>query len=140
VRRVTLDSNIYVSALEFGGTPKVLLDAGRDGQVHISISQQIIDETIRILRDRFHWSDDELADAQVVLNASTHRVKPTVILEVVKDDPTMTELWNAPSSRSGSIITNDKDLGMGVYDGIRMIRVGSSCGGTGLSRAGPAYV
>jgi hypothetical protein len=35
VNRVTLDSNVYVSALQFGGKPKAVLDAGLEGEIDI---------------------------------------------------------------------------------------------------------
>jgi predicted nucleic acid-binding protein len=51
VRRVTIDTNIFVSAFEFGGTPAALLQMATDGEINVAISQAIIDETVRILRD-----------------------------------------------------------------------------------------
>jgi putative PIN family toxin of toxin-antitoxin system len=126
VRRVTLDSNAFVSAIKFGGRPRALLELAINGQVHISTSQAIIDETRRILEEKFGFAGDDMADAQTTINAATHRIKPTVILEVVKDDPDDNKIIEcAVSSRSDAIITNDKDLlRMRVYDGIRMMRVG----------------
>jgi putative PIN family toxin of toxin-antitoxin system len=126
VRRVTLDSNAFVSAIKFGGRPRALLELAIKGQVHISTSQAIIDETRRILEEKFGFAGDDMADAQTTINAATHRIKPTVILEVVKDDPDDNKIIEcAVSSRSDAIITNDKDLlRMRVYDGIRMMRVG----------------
>src|ERR1700734_2165718 len=35
---VTLDSNVYVSALEFGGIPLHLLDAARSGAIRLDVS------------------------------------------------------------------------------------------------------
>jgi hypothetical protein len=57
VNRVTLHSNIYVSAFEFGGSPMRLLLMGMDGEVEVAVSQPIIDGTMRVLRIKFGWSD-----------------------------------------------------------------------------------
>jgi hypothetical protein len=57
VNRVTLDTNIYVNAFEFGGGPMRLLQLGMDGEVEVAVSQPIIDETMRVLRIKFGWSD-----------------------------------------------------------------------------------
>jgi len=46
VNRLTLDTNIYVSAFEFGGGPMRLLQMGMDGEVEGAVSQPIIDETV----------------------------------------------------------------------------------------------
>jgi predicted nucleic acid-binding protein len=51
VPTVTLDTNIYISALEFGGTPLRLLHMAVDREIEIAISQPIIDEIRRIARD-----------------------------------------------------------------------------------------
>lgn len=61
MNRVTLDTNIYVSALEFGGSPMSLLQMGMDGEIEIAVSQPIIDETLRVLREKFGWRDDQLS-------------------------------------------------------------------------------
>jgi predicted nucleic acid-binding protein len=50
VRRVTIDTNIFVSAFEFGGKP-ALLQMARTARIKVAISQPIIDETVRILWD-----------------------------------------------------------------------------------------
>ena len=47
--RVTLDTNIYVSALQFGGKPMQLLQMGLEGELDIALSQPILDETLRVL-------------------------------------------------------------------------------------------
>jgi predicted nucleic acid-binding protein len=41
VKRVTLDTNVYVSALQYGGAPMRLLEMGVNGEVEIAISQPI---------------------------------------------------------------------------------------------------
>jgi predicted nucleic acid-binding protein len=49
VRRITADTNLYVSALQFGGKPQTLLDMAQDGQIELALSDEILDETLRIL-------------------------------------------------------------------------------------------
>ncbi len=52
---VTLDTNIYVSALEFGGIGARLIGMARAGMIRIDVSDLILDELISVLRDDFHW-------------------------------------------------------------------------------------
>ncbi len=47
--RVTLDSNIYVSALAFGGRPMELLQLANEGAIEIAVSDAILDEVSRVL-------------------------------------------------------------------------------------------
>jgi len=55
VLRVTLDTNIYVSALEFGGVGARLLGMARAGMIGIDVSDAILDELVTVLRDDFAW-------------------------------------------------------------------------------------
>jgi predicted nucleic acid-binding protein len=61
VKRVVADTNVLVSAIQFGGKPKYLLDLAVDGQVDLALSEAILDETLRVLRDKFHRTADELS-------------------------------------------------------------------------------
>jgi len=63
VRRVTADSNIYISALNFGGKPLQVLELARAGQIELAISNAIITETSRILHHKFHWKPSDIEEA-----------------------------------------------------------------------------
>ena len=45
--RVTADSNIYISALLFGGPPDDILKLAEAGEIHLSISDAILEEVER---------------------------------------------------------------------------------------------
>jgi len=63
VKRVVADTNVLVSALQFGGKPKQLLDLAADDQVDLAVSEAIIAETLRILRHKFDRTSEWLAEA-----------------------------------------------------------------------------
>jgi predicted nucleic acid-binding protein len=63
VKRVTLDSNIYISALVFGGKPKRILEMAIEGHVEIAISDAIIEEGRRHLPEKFGWSEERTTEA-----------------------------------------------------------------------------
>jgi putative PIN family toxin of toxin-antitoxin system len=71
VKRVVADTNILVSALQFGGKPKQLLDLAIDGQVDLAISESIIAEALRVLRDKFHRTPEWLAETDRQLRVSS---------------------------------------------------------------------
>lgn len=75
MNRVTLDTNIDVSAFEFGGDPMRLRQMGIDGGIEIAVSQPIIDETIRVLPENFKWPDSDLRDASVAAPAQVIQCK-----------------------------------------------------------------
>ena len=58
MKRVVADTNVLVSALQFGGKPQQLLDLAIDGQVDLAVSETIIAETLRVLTDKFERTPD----------------------------------------------------------------------------------
>jgi uncharacterized protein len=124
VNRVTLDTNIYVSAFEFGGGPMRLLQMGMDGDIEIAVSQPIIDETTRVLREKFGWSDADLQDALLVMETCAIKVTPVESLTVVPDDPDDDKIVEcAAAARSDYLVTGDKHLlKLGSYRGTRIIK------------------
>ena len=63
MKRVVADTNVLVSAVQFGGKPKQLLDLAVDGHVDLALSEAILDETLRVLKDKFHRTPEELERA-----------------------------------------------------------------------------
>jgi len=125
MRRATLDTNILVSAFQFGGKPQALIQMALDGEIEIAISQPIIDETVRILRDKFGWSRADLQGVLSVIRACSTLVSPTDRLDVVHSDPDDNRIIEcAVASGSSVIVTGDKHLlRLGRYSGIRILRV-----------------
>lgn len=58
--RATIDTNVFVSALNFGGVPAQIFDRNTNEEFALSISPAIIDEIKRILTNRFDWTDERL--------------------------------------------------------------------------------
>ena len=60
---VTADTNVYISALLFGGVPREFLLEAEAGRFRLAISQPILDELGGVLRDEFGWSPRAVAEA-----------------------------------------------------------------------------
>jgi len=58
--RVAIDTHVFVPALNYGGTPAVILDLHTDGAFEICMSPAIIEELKGVLRDRFEWPEDKI--------------------------------------------------------------------------------
>ena len=87
MKRVVADTNILVSALQFGGKPKQLLDLAVDGHVDLAASEAIIAETLRVLRDKFERAPEWLAEADRQLRVITRLVQPTESILAIEADP-----------------------------------------------------
>ena len=97
MKRVVADTNILVSALQFGGKPKQILDLATDGQVDLCISEAIIAEALRVLRDKFDRTPEWLAEADRLLRVTGRLVTPTESLRVIEADPSDDRILEWPS-------------------------------------------
>ena len=59
--RVTADTNVIVSALNFPGNPWRILDLAARGEIRLAVSSEILNEVNRVLlRQKFGWSQDRV--------------------------------------------------------------------------------
>ena len=83
----TLDTSVYIRALHFGGPATVIIGHARAGSIRIDISDAIVAETNRVLRDKLQWDAYRLQGAREKLLALGNHVSPSETLHVVKEDP-----------------------------------------------------
>jgi len=123
VHGVTFDSNVYISALVFGGECARLIRMARAGEVRLVVSDEIVREVIAVLREDFHWEPYRLQDARQRMLTIANLVRPAQTLQVVANDPDDDRiLESAVAGESEFLITRDKDLlRLGAYEGIRII-------------------
>jgi uncharacterized protein len=88
---VTADTNVYISALNFGGAPDRLLDMARAGEIELHISPDILSEIMRILHDKFR-SDKAFALAKDRIADFTKTIQPGHAVQLVAADPRITKL------------------------------------------------
>ena len=121
----TLDTNIYVSALVYGGTPLRLLHLAIDGDLDVAVSQPILDETLRILREKFGWPQERLEGAEALIVGFARRVSPSQTLNVIKEDDADNRILEcAAEAGSEFIVSGDKDLHrLGQHGNARVIKV-----------------
>ena len=122
--KVTLDTNVYVSAFQFGGMR--LLHMAVNGDIEVAVSQPIVEEVIRVLRDKFQWDGYRLQDAKRQILGFARLVTPRQTLDVVKEDePDNRILECALEAGSDFIISADKDLlRLGSHSGAAIMRAG----------------
>ena len=103
------DTNIYISALLFGGTCEAVLGLARAGLLDLYDSPAIEREFRRILREKFRWTGLQVRDAVLELRLITTRIHPTLHLSgVVQDADDHRILECAVAARADYLITGDK--------------------------------
>jgi putative PIN family toxin of toxin-antitoxin system len=125
VIRVTADTNIYISALNFGGVPRQFLAAARRKRFQLDISPPILGELQRVLRDKFSWTDEMLQRQTLRLSQITTLVQPTLTIGAIPNDPTDDRILEcAVTAQAGFIVSGDNHLlRLGSYQGIRILKV-----------------
>lgn len=109
---VVADTNIYISALEFGGTPERFLRLAEAGGFQLVLSDAIMTELAKVLRsDKFRWPEEEIAKARRQIARFTERVAPTETLDIVKADPPDNRILEcAAEAQADYIVSGDKHL------------------------------
>jgi uncharacterized protein len=111
VTRVVADTNILVSALQFGGKPKQLLDLAIDGHVELAISEAMIAETLRVLREKFQRTPEWIAEADRQLRVIACLVEPTESIQAIAADPTDDRILEcAVAGEAEVIVSGDTHL------------------------------
>jgi uncharacterized protein len=127
---ITVDSNVYISAFVYGGKPLRVLQMAVDGEIEVASSGPILDETLRVLREKFELTQEDLLDAEIWLRNFTRSVQISETLAVVNEDPDDDRVLEcAVSSGSEVIVSGDKDLlRLGTYRGIKIMPVSGFLG------------
>jgi putative PIN family toxin of toxin-antitoxin system len=126
VSSATADTNIYISGLQFGGIPRHFLDLAAEGDFRLDVSDAILNETLRVLRDKFQWTPEALREAEQDIRSYTRLSNPTQILDVIQADPPDNRVLEcAITAKSDYIVTGDTRhiLPLGQYGGIPIVKV-----------------
>ncbi|MCZ0934684.1 MAG: putative toxin-antitoxin system toxin component, PIN family [Gemmatimonadetes bacterium] len=110
--RIVLDTNVFVSGVFFGGHPGGILEAWRDGRVSVVVSQEIIEEYVRVgqrLSSRFPGVD--LTPALDLLGASATLVEAPPLAEpVCRDADDDKFIACAIAAGVKYVVSGDRDL------------------------------
>ncbi len=127
--RVTVDSNIVLSAFLWGGNPRRVLNAARSGAIHIFTSPALIAELADVLsRERFEQRLTEVSSSvEKIVNEfqglATIVDAPNIEPVVLRDPDDDMVVACAIASDSDVIVSGDRDLlNLKMYQGIRILR------------------
>ena len=124
IPKIVIDTNIYISAIFWGGKPRSVVDLGRNGQVSIFTSSQIEKEINKKLKNKFGLSDEEVAQILFDFSTFTLPIKASRKITVIDDDPDDDKFIEcAVASRAGFIVSGDKHLlNLKEYKGIKIMK------------------
>ena len=107
--KIVFDTNIYISAIIFGGNPQTCLDLARKGEIELFTSRAILLELAGKLREKFNWSQLEVEDVLVGISRFAKIITPKVKVSVIKEDPSDNRILEAAKEiKAHFIISGDK--------------------------------
>jgi len=125
--KVVFDTNIFISAFVFkGGSADKAIQRILDSKDTLIISKPIIEETLRILAEKFERNIEELSRTAVFLSELAVTVEPNACLTVLSDEPDNRILECALEGDAEAIVTGDKAmLKLGKYETVKIISLRS---------------
>ncbi len=122
--RVVIDTNVFVSGLNFAGRPGEILELFIKGNIEVFISPFILSEIERILRERFEWSEGNIRSVLNQIKRQTILVHPKLKVTVIKwkdDDNRILEC--AIEGKVQYLISGDRKhlLPLKEYQGTKII-------------------
>lgn len=123
IPKTVIDTNIYISAIFWGGKPREIIELGRSGNIWIFTSTEIEDEIDEKLRLKFNLDADEAEKILLDFSTFTLPVKTTRRIMAVADDPDDDKFIEcAISCGADYIVSGDRHLlALKECEGIRIM-------------------
>jgi putative PIN family toxin of toxin-antitoxin system len=107
--KVVLDTNVFISALLFGGIPEEVIELVREKKIVLCTSNSILFELARILQVKFKFSRDAVLDVIFELKRIAKVVEPKNKLNIIKIDPSDNYVLECTvEAEADYIVTGDK--------------------------------
>jgi putative PIN family toxin of toxin-antitoxin system len=107
---VVFDTNIFISAFEFGGVPRDVFLLACAGLFDIRTSKPLLDELSRVLRERFEYPAEEVTEIRQRLERLCTVIEPTERITDCSDPDDNRVLECAIAAQAGYIVTGDRAL------------------------------
>ena len=108
---VIYDTNIFVSGFTRPeGRASQALAAVMVSNNNLFVSRPIIEELLRVLRDKFNWNDSNLQIVMAWMGRNACLVTPTQTLNILADEPDNRILECALAADADFIVTGDRAM------------------------------
>jgi len=84
--KIVIDTNVYISAIFWGGKPRQVVDLGRSGRVDIFTSSAIENEIVEKLIEKFKLNEEETENVLIDFSTFTIPVEVSVHINAIAQD------------------------------------------------------
>ncbi|MFH1361401.1 MAG: putative toxin-antitoxin system toxin component, PIN family [bacterium] len=123
MKPVVLDTNIYISAILFGGKPREIINLARAKKIELLISEYILWEIREVLRNKFNVPDSRLNTIEHDILFVAKLVKVTTSIRIIRAHPADNAILAcAVDGGAKNIVSGDKHLlSLGEYGDIKIV-------------------
>lgn len=121
--RVVLDTNVFISAILYGGNPRKVVNLAVTEAIEVYISLELLEELGRVLREKFTLGSIEIEKIISEIKDFAEIITPRVHLRVIKKDPSDNKVLEcAVAAKATFIVSGDKHLlNLGSFRGIQIV-------------------
>ena len=122
--KIVIDTNVYVSGLNFNGKPRNVLNMIWRKEIEVYISPFIIVELENTLEKDFDWDKEAINDTIERIKLNTISVQPNIRISIIKEkDADNRILECAIEGKVQYIVSGDKKhlLSLREHQGIKII-------------------
>lgn len=122
--KIVIDTNIYISAIFWGGKPRDVIDLGRNNKVRIFTSSEIVNEISEKLKMKFKIPGSDVNEILIDLSNFTFPVEVTKKYRVILDDPDDDKFIDcAMQCNADYIVSGDRHLlSLKEYSGTKILK------------------
>lgn len=122
-RRLVVDSNVWISALVFGGAPRQVFGVIVHEGLRLVVSAEILTEVRRVVGVKFPDFTDDVEALVAVLQENLEVVSlGSITIEACRDPDDNRVLETAILGDAATIVSGDKDLlVLGDYEGVAIV-------------------
>jgi putative PIN family toxin of toxin-antitoxin system len=121
--RLVVDSNVWISALVFGGTPRQVFELIVHDGLRLVVSAEILTEVRRVVGVKFpDFTDDVEALIGVIQDHIDVISLGSITIDACRDPDDNRVLETAILGGAGALVSGDKDLLiLGDYEGVAIV-------------------
>jgi len=122
--RIVADTNIYISAILFDGKPEIVIKLAAAEKVALFTAHSIMAEVATVLRNRFQWTNQQVAYADQFIRDLSVLVTPSCRIGKIREDDTDNRVLEcALEAKADFIVTGDRThlLALKSYRGMQIV-------------------
>ncbi|MYB40365.1 putative toxin-antitoxin system toxin component, PIN family [Candidatus Saccharibacteria bacterium] len=106
--RVVLDTNVVISALNFPGNERMVLELALRGRFELFLSWFILGEVSGVLTRKFGWSQEQVIRAISVLQNAATVIEPPRLEEIIEGGHADNRILECAAANADYLVTGER--------------------------------